>query len=644
MSHSRKVPLGVVLQQAGLVSAEQVKEALRQQQSNRNLKNLKIGQILTIQGRIDRTTADFFAERWSSLSQEKQPQPIGQYLKEAGLLNEGQIQTILAEQKRTERKFGELAIAKGWLKQTTLKFFLDSIPSQVSLSSTMKNESRQPIEEVSDINDRNKAKSNDVDIDDGFLKIKRKLLQIEDRDTYSSATLDRVLFWTGGKSSLTQKLFALIAEHQIDFQPGKERKQIDLLVQSKILHNWQNSYLGVHLSSIRERLMNNRYCQPKQLLALYRQILTEFILVDETKEQQELLNLGLVVRQQDRLVVANHIYRSVFNPDWVVATIDNLAQLTLNKQNSAIAAIAKARKTNRLDNLKNILLLLTSIGLSILFLSNLSKRMKVRFAFQTGNKLLQQKSFTAAIAQYDKLLDIDSNYFQAWTNRGYALEGIKEYDRMRESCSTATIIEPTAFYAWNCQGEGLYKLGQYEAAISAFERAIALNKTDPIFLINKSESLSALNRQTASINAIKEAIKILEKTEAVESREKIAGEFAVALTFLGNGYRKQGSYQEAIAAYERAISYTPEYFPAQIGKAISLDRLKQYKAAQQEFESILRNPNLSTNRQAQTWYYLGKVFCSSAQFAQGNAAFDRSIRLNPDDKIVQTAKEQCLQP
>ena len=51
MSHSRnKPPLGAVLQQAGLVSAEQVNQALEQQKQIDS--NVRIGEILAIQGRI----------------------------------------------------------------------------------------------------------------------------------------------------------------------------------------------------------------------------------------------------------------------------------------------------------------------------------------------------------------------------------------------------------------------------------------------------------------------------------------------------------------------------------------------------------------------------------------------------------------
>lgn len=51
--------------------------------------------------------------------------PLGQYLKAARLLNDNQIEQILAEQKTTKLRFGEIAISKGWLKPVTIEFFLE---------------------------------------------------------------------------------------------------------------------------------------------------------------------------------------------------------------------------------------------------------------------------------------------------------------------------------------------------------------------------------------------------------------------------------------------------------------------------------------------------------------------------------------
>lgn len=476
----------------------------------------------------------------------------------------------------------------------------------------------------------------------GFLEIKRKLLKIDSYRDYSEQTLERVLFWTGGQSFLTRRLFMLLAESKEIFNDQPENKQIDDLVQTKIISNWENNQLGLHLQTIKERLLNNRQCQTDQLLSSYQTILTEIVLEDQSPEQQELLNMGLVVRQQGRLIVANAIYQSVFSLSWVTKALNQqvASQSLLQSPKTILATSAVATNTSWFK-FKNIFLLLTLIGLITILFNNISKRIEVKSAFQTGNQLLKQKSYAKAIIQYNQLLNINSNYYEAWTNRGYALAGLQKYEEMRESCSTATIIDPQAVYAWNCRGEALHNLQRYSEAIAAFDQAIALNQADPIFLINKSESLKALGKNDASITEIKQAIQVLEQIEASRGKEGIRGEFAIALTFLGNGYRQKKQYQNAIATYDRAIAYSANYFSAHIGKGMSLIQARRLQEAQEVFKGLLKNPQLTDIQQSQTWFHLGKALCNSKDYSSGIAAFERAIELKPDYKIAEVGKKMC---
>ncbi|MEN9231245.1 MAG: hypothetical protein Q6L68_10090, partial [Thermostichus sp. DG02_5_bins_236] len=54
-------------------------------------------------------------------------QPIGQVLKKAGLLNEGQIQVALMDQRCSGLLFGEVLVARGWIKPETITFFLNHL-------------------------------------------------------------------------------------------------------------------------------------------------------------------------------------------------------------------------------------------------------------------------------------------------------------------------------------------------------------------------------------------------------------------------------------------------------------------------------------------------------------------------------------
>lgn len=115
--------IGEILLEADLVSSAQIEIALQDQQEY----NLHLGEILALRGWIKQETADFFAQTWCEQMSESQKLPIGYYLKEARLLTEEQIAIILQEQKIHWLKFGAIAVLKGWLKQTTVDFFIEHL-------------------------------------------------------------------------------------------------------------------------------------------------------------------------------------------------------------------------------------------------------------------------------------------------------------------------------------------------------------------------------------------------------------------------------------------------------------------------------------------------------------------------------------
>jgi pSer/pThr/pTyr-binding forkhead associated (FHA) protein len=222
--------LGSILQQAELVSGSQIEIALRDQiQSNQ----MKIGEILALRGWIKQETADFFAERWPNLLRQKSKQPLGHYLKEAALLSENQIRAILSQQKQKQLqlRFGTLVILNGWLKPTTIEFFLN-------------------------------------------------------------------YFYPERPSTLRQNYS---------------------------LHRWPADKSSNPLEVIREGLIRNKHCNPTRLLRLYQQILLGGEVVsDSSKEQAELIKLGLVVKHENKLQVASNLYQAVFNPCWVDGELRSL--------------------------------------------------------------------------------------------------------------------------------------------------------------------------------------------------------------------------------------------------------------------------------------------------------------------------------
>lgn len=52
---------------------------------------------------------------------------IGDYLIDAGLLDQSQVQVVLSDQKLTGLRFGDIAVNRGWVKKQTLEYVVGKV-------------------------------------------------------------------------------------------------------------------------------------------------------------------------------------------------------------------------------------------------------------------------------------------------------------------------------------------------------------------------------------------------------------------------------------------------------------------------------------------------------------------------------------
>ncbi len=452
-----------------------------------------------------------------------------------------------------------------------------------------------------------------------------QLFKLEQKANSPEAVLEEVWFWTYGQPILAQKLCQLLAESENFIDAGAEVVTVQHLVHSRLINNWENQEISEHLQGIRESLIHNQQGDPISLLELYLKIFQQReVPVNNSREQAELLHLGLVVQQQNKLKLGNRIYQSVFNRQWIDRELEEILQSCLAKTTIYHPSVNTVNVSNTIapdkPGIKKRIWILLAIaglmvcgsGLIVLSLF-LVKWLQVETIFKRGNELLHQGEYQQAIAKYNNLLKIDSNYYQSWTNRGYALAGLKDYNQMLESCTTATIINPQAVYAWNCQGEALYNLKQYKEAIAAFDRAIQLNSQDPVFWINKTEALLALQQPDTALTSANRAIALLKKVWEVERKDANAKELAVAFSYLARVLLQKQEYEPALKAFEQSLKYNPKYFVALRGKGIALQRLKRDDQAIAQFYFLLDRHQLTDTQKAEAWYYLGLSLCEFRQ-------------------------------
>ena len=222
--------------------------------------------------------------------------PIGYYLKQAYLLNEQQIQTILEEQKSNQQKFGVLAVKKGWIKQNTINFFLDSFSQAPQLMSF-----------------------------NSLEQYNQDTLHLEEKYANYSLILSRILAWTGGDFGLTRTISYVFANSNFSIPAGLEINSVDRFIKESLIKNWQTSKEAAYIRVVKRNFLKNLRCDSILLLKEYRKILLAGNKqYQQTKEQNELLILGLVVKKNNHLKVANLIYQQIFNHKFIFQEISKL--------------------------------------------------------------------------------------------------------------------------------------------------------------------------------------------------------------------------------------------------------------------------------------------------------------------------------
>jgi exopolysaccharide biosynthesis WecB/TagA/CpsF family protein len=135
------LPLGELLQQAGLLSPQEVRYFLRLQEQHHQY---RFGEILVEQQRLRQTTIDFFVNDFPQLVKTQDLAynlRLGDYLDYAGLLDRHQIQTILRLQSQTSQKFGQIILEQGLINPRTLDWFVD-LQNQLTKTPRHKNFNR----------------------------------------------------------------------------------------------------------------------------------------------------------------------------------------------------------------------------------------------------------------------------------------------------------------------------------------------------------------------------------------------------------------------------------------------------------------------------------------------------------------------
>ena len=161
--------------------------------------------------------------------------------------------------------------------------------------------------------------------------------------------------------------------------------------------------------------------------------------------------------------------------------------------------------------------------------------------FNSGVDLYRQRDYAKAIHAYQKVIEIDPGYAEAYNNLGIIYQEAGDIDRALSAYQKAIGVNPKYEKALNNLGILLYLKGRYEESIQAFQKALTLN------------------------------------ADNIESHIN-----------LGILFKKQGQVDQAIESYHRALAINPLHGEAHYNMGLLYEQLGKNEVAIGHYQKFIQ--------------------------------------------------------
>ena len=100
-----------------------------------------------------------------------------------------------------------------------------------------------------------------------------------------------------------------------------------------------------------------------------------------------------------------------------------------------------------------------------------------------------------------------------------------------------------------------------------------------------------------------------------------------------------GSYEKAVASYDKALELDSSNATLLIGKGLALANLGRYSEAIDNFDLAL----ISNSSNADIWYFKGLVLREQGKYQDALSCFNKALEFDPDYEAAQENKELIQQ-
>jgi Tfp pilus assembly protein PilF len=220
-----------------------------------------------------------------------------------------------------------------------------------------------------------------------------------------------------------------------------------------------------------------------------------------------------------------------------------------------------------------------------------NKRARAVQFFRDGLSFLSKDDCEKALPYFEKAVESDSNYAEAWAQSGFCNEKLGKHAEALEASRRAVVLRPSAESYFNI-GLANFYLKQYREAENAYRQAI---KLDPYNSADAYYALGLVYRDWGHAD---------EEIQAYKQAIRLRPDYTSAYERLGARYIKSKKFPEAIEVFRQLAALKPgdAIAPNSMGEAyLELSRLNE--AVEAFRQSIRMKPDFG-----RAYYNLGKCY------------------------------------
>jgi len=230
-----------------------------------------------------------------------------------------------------------------------------------------------------------------------------------------------------------------------------------------------------------------------------------------------------------------------------------------------------------------------------------------------GALQFQLGEFQHSVDSLNRAVGLKPDYARAWDNLAGSLCALDQLDEAERCCHRALNYKPDYADPSFKLGTIFFQEGRMEEAEKAFRKVLEINPGYPL-------AGHYLAMVLARTNRLDQALEVCEMAATPPGETELP---SLAWNEMAFHRYERGEYAEAIRAYEKALTFTPERAVIWLDAGVAHQQLGELDQARRHYEQAVElDPEL-----ARAWHNLGAIRQEIGDVKGGQEAIDEAERL-----------------